>query len=273
MIELVLNNEPAIRLSIFLAIFLCLALAECIWPRRARRHSRNKRWQTNLLMIFVGMLGVRLLGFISQLVLPLSMAHYAQEHQFGLLNQFPAMPLWLSIITALLILDCSIYWQHRLFHAIPVLWRLHKVHHMDLELDVTSGNRFHPIEIMLSILIKTTIVLLFGLNAISVLLFEIVLNGMSQFNHSNISLGKSDALLRKLIVTPDFHITHHSTEPKELNSNFGFNLSCWDRMFGSYKSKPEKGYVSLDIGIKSIREFDKTRLINSLLTPFKRTNL
>jgi sterol desaturase/sphingolipid hydroxylase (fatty acid hydroxylase superfamily) len=234
----ILNNEVYLRFGFFFGIFAIMVLWELVAPRRLLNTSKISRWFINIAITFLNPVALRL-------VLPLSavgIAAIAREKGWGLLNAFALDTITAGLI-AILILDLTIYIQHFLFHHVMVLWRLHMVHHTDLDIDVTTGARFHPVEIILSMVIKMTVVVLIGAPTWSVLVFEIVLNGTSMFNHSNVFIPVCiDRVLRKFIVTPDFHRVHHSVLVHEHNRNFGFNLSVWDRIFGTYRDQPPLGY-------------------------------
>ena len=223
MIETILAYEPAIRLSFFLGIFSLMVVWEVAMPRRARALTRRVRWPSNLGIVAFNTVLLRL-------VVPttaVGLALLSQEQSWGLFNNL-AIPFWLSIGLSVLLLDLAIYLQHVMFHAVPALWRLHRMHHADLDFDVTTGARFHPIEIVLSMGIKLAVIVVLGAPAIAVLIFEVALNATSMFNHGNVRIApKVDGLLRLLVVTPDMHRVHHSVLPDETNSNFGFNLPWW----------------------------------------------
>jgi sterol desaturase/sphingolipid hydroxylase (fatty acid hydroxylase superfamily) len=267
------TNPDTLRLIAFLSLFCLLALAEFFWPRRMLTVSKLQRWQANIGIILADSLVVRLLVPIA----PVTLAATAQSQGWGLFNLL-GIPGWIELIAGLLILDLIIYLQHRLFHRIPLLWRLHRMHHTDLDLDVSTGTRFHPIEIALSLLIKIAAVLLFGIAPLTVLLFEVILNATSMFNHANLALPLPlDRWLRLLLVTPDMHRVHHSVRPKETDSNFGFCQPWWDRLLGTYREQPRDGHIGMTIGLREYR--DQTELgIWRLLripfeTPFVRRNL
>jgi len=202
-----------------------------------------------------------------------SFAYYCQQSGWGLFNQsiFSHISHLAIFVVSLVLFDFVIYWQHRIFHLIPFLWSFHKVHHSDQQIDVTTGIRFHPIEILLSIAIKFIIVFIFGLSASSIIAFEVILNALALFNHSNVKIPiRLDAIIRKLIVTPDMHRVHHSTNRKEFNSNFGFNISLWDRVFGSYQDQPSLGHDNIEIGLKDYNNSDQPRhLAGLLIMPFQ----
>jgi sterol desaturase/sphingolipid hydroxylase (fatty acid hydroxylase superfamily) len=193
----------------------------------------------------------------------------AESRGWGLFHLLDT-PLWLSLVVSVAALDFAIYLQHRLFHAVPLLWRLHRMHHADLEIDVTTGARFHPIEILLSMIIKLGVVIALGAPAAAVLMFEVLLNATSMFNHGNVRLPlAADRLLRWVVVTPDMHRVHHSILPRETNSNFGFNLPWWDRLLGTYRPQPEAGHDGMTIGLDIFRDVRELRLDRLLLQPFR----
>ncbi len=256
--------EQTIRLSVFAGVLLLVALWEIIAPRRPLQDNRNRRWAINLSLVVIDTAAVRLLFPI----LPVALAHAAQARGWGLFNAFH-LPYWPKVVLSFLILDFIIYLQHLLFHHIPTLWRLHRMHHTDLDLDVTSGNRFHPLEIIISMLIKMSAVVILGVPAVAVLAFEVVLNASAMFNHGNISIAAAiDRMLRLFLVTPDMHRVHHSTIVRETNSNFGFNLPWWDRIFGTYRPQPEKGHLEMTIGLKEFRDPKRLTLFRLLIQPF-----
>ena len=263
--EFVIANEPSIRLSFFLGILAVMAIWEIIAPKRQRRLSTLLRWTNNLGLVFLN-------SFILRLIFPaaaVGVASFAVEHNWGLLNYYQIPTLAASII-AIVAMDLIIYLQHVLVHAVPILWRLHRVHHADLDYDVTTGSRFHSFEIILSMLIKFATIVVLGPPVVAVIIFEVVLNGMAMFNHANVGLPSAvDRFLRFFIVTPDMHRIHHSTEDDETNSNFGFNLSAWDRLFGTYKTQPRGGHIEMKIGIHDFNDAKQTNWITGmLLMPF-----
>ena len=264
-------SEGAIRLGAFLGIFLAMALLELAAPRRTHSASKGKRWATNLLIGGTGMLVVRLMALLAVPVVAVAAALWAQEAGWGLLN-WTNWPDWAEMLLALLLLDLAIYGQHVASHKIPVFWRLHKVHHSDVDFDVTTAVRFHPIEIALSMLWKVVVVLAIGASAWAVVLFEIALNGCAMFNHANISMPAwLDRVIRLFIVTPDMHRVHHSIYRDEHDTNFGFNLSIWDRLFGTYTPQPRDGHTEMTIGIRKYLGEKPTRFLWSLRLPFMPT--
>jgi sterol desaturase/sphingolipid hydroxylase (fatty acid hydroxylase superfamily) len=259
-----MDDEAKIRLGFFFGIFTLIALLEWLAPRRALTTSKAGRWFTNLGIIVLNPISVRLVFP----VFPVGMALLAADRHWGLLTVM-ALPYWLNVAIAVIILDFSIYLQHVLHHAIPILWRLHMVHHADLDFDVTTGLRFHPIEIVLSMGIKLMTVAALGPPALSVLIFEVALNATSMFNHSNVYLPERvDRVLRLLVVTPDMHRVHHSVIIRETNSNYGFNLPWWDRLLGTYKDQPERGHDGMMIGLSQFRDPKKLTLPRLLILPF-----
>jgi sterol desaturase/sphingolipid hydroxylase (fatty acid hydroxylase superfamily) len=256
--------EQTIRLSVFAGVLLLVALWEIIAPRRPLLDSKRRRWVTNLSLVVIDTFAVRLLFPI----LPFACAGIAETRGWGVFNVVQIAP-WLKFILSFLILDFVIYLQHLLFHHTPILWRLHRMHHTDLDLDVTSGNRFHPLEIAISMLIKMAAVLILGAPVAAVLAFEVILNACAMFSHGNIELpGALDRLLRLFLVTPDMHRVHHSTIVRETNSNFGFNFPWWDRICRTYRSQPEKGHLDMTIGLKEYRDPKRLTLFRLLLQPF-----
>ncbi|MDI5891789.1 sterol desaturase family protein [Halomonas rhizosphaerae] len=264
MSDLLLTHEPVVRGTVFIIVLLVMAVWEIVASRRPQRIGRARRWPGNLLIVVLDTLAVRL-------VFPLAAvgaALVASEQGWGLFN-LVSVPGWLAIVASVLVLDLAIYFQHRLFHAVPWLWRLHRMHHADLEFDVTTGLRFHPLEILLSMGIKLAVVTSLGAPAVAVLLFEVLLNVTSMFNHGNVRLPvRIDRWLRLIVVTPDMHRVHHSIIRQETDSNFGFNLPWWDRLFGTYRDQPSAGHLGMTIGIEDFREAHDLRLDRMLLQPF-----
>lgn len=259
-----MENEALIRVTFFLVLFLFFALWEVISPRRALTTSKRKRWFVNIAIAVINSVALRLISGIGAY----SMALTADTYGWGLFNNV-GVPYWTAVLVSVILLDFTIYLQHFVFHLVPILWRLHMVHHTDLDIDVTSGTRFHPVEILLSMGIKIGVVFLLGAPALAILIFEIILNGTSMFNHSNISIPVwMDRIVRLFIVTPDMHRVHHSIIVEERNSNFGFNLSLWDRILGTYRSQPEAGHEMMVIGLKAFRDGGRLRLLSLLRLPF-----
>jgi sterol desaturase/sphingolipid hydroxylase (fatty acid hydroxylase superfamily) len=261
----ILAYEPAIRLAAFAGVFVVMAAWEWIVPRRKQSVARTWRWPNNLGVVVVDTLFVRIL-FPTAAV---GLALIAEAQGFGVFNTV-AIPWWIAVVLSVVVLDLAIYLQHVLFHAVPTLWRLHRMHHADLDIDVTTGLRFHPIEIVLSILIKFAVVAVLGAPGAAVLIFEVLLNATSMFNHSNVRISASiDRVLRWFVVTPDMHRIHHSILSRETNSNFGFNLPWWDHLLGTYRAKPEAGHEGMTIGIEQFRDPRELRLDRMLLQPFR----
>ena len=246
--DVALANEPAIRLASFLGVFALMALWEVAAPRRAQLHGRPLRWSANLGLLVFNAVLVRLLFPFAAV----AFAALAAERGWGLLNNLE-LPYALALLLAVVAMDFAIWLQHVMVHAVPVLWRLHQVHHADPEFDVTTGARFHPLEIILSMLIKFAVIAVLGAPAFAVLLFEVLLNATAMFNHANVRLpAAADGFMRLLLVTPDMHRVHHSTDPAEANSNFGFNLSLWDRLFGTYRAESRQPQERMAIGVAGL---------------------
>jgi len=260
------NLEIWLRGGIFLGLLCLFMTLEHFWPRKARVMTRITRWGTNLGMTIVNTVAIRLMEPVTAILA----AGYAAQKGWGLFNLIE-LPQWAELLLAVILLDLAIYAQHVITHKVPLLWRLHKVHHVDRDIDTSTALRFHPLEIALSMLYKVGLVFLLGPAAIAILIFEAVLNGSAMFNHSNLSLPKSvDRVLRLVIVTPDMHRVHHSVYPDETNSNYGFSLSLWDRLFGTYISQPKAGHINMTIGLSEYQTKSPAKLVWSLLLPFKR---
>jgi sterol desaturase/sphingolipid hydroxylase (fatty acid hydroxylase superfamily) len=265
MSETILAAEPMIRLAAFLGVLAVMALWEVAAPRRRREIPRVIRWTNNLALVVVDTVILRL----SFPIIAVGLAVMAEERRWGLFNNIDA-PVWLAIVVSILLLDLAIYLQHVMFHAVPGLWRLHRMHHADLDFDATTGLRFHPVEILISMGIKLTVVAALGPPAIAVLLFEVLLNATALFNHANIDLPRPvDRILRLFIVTPDMHRVHHSVDPRETNSNYGFNLPWWDRLLGTYIAQPAKGHQGMEIGIEQFRTPRDLWLDRMLIQPVR----
>jgi sterol desaturase/sphingolipid hydroxylase (fatty acid hydroxylase superfamily) len=245
-----LTWEPAIRLGCFAGVLLLMALWEVLAPRRPLTVRRPLRWTSNLALAALNTLAVRFLFPLGAV----GVAVIAQERTWGVLNNV-AVAGWLAVVMSVVLLDLAIYLQHVLFHAVPVLWRLHQVHHADLDFDATTGVRFHTIEIVLSMGIKMAAIVLLGAPALGVVIFEVTLNATSVFNHGNVRLPAwLDRLLRLVVVTPEMHRVHHSIIVRETNSNFGFNLPWWDYLFGTYRARPAAGHEGMTIGLSYLRD-------------------
>src|SRR5258707_8748098 len=264
MLEVTLQYEPYIRLGAFGGVFLAMAIWEVAGPRRQQTIGRHVRWPSNFGIVVLDALLVRL-------IFPTTAVGFAlvgDARGWGLFH-LVALPTWIAVVVSVVLLDLAIYLQHVLFHAVPALWRLHRMHHADLAFDVTTGLRFHPIEILLSMLLKLAVIAAFGIPAVAVLIFEVLLNATSMFNHGNVRIAdKLDLILRWVVVTPDMHRVHHSIQSPETNSNFGFKLSWWDRLFGTYRPEPSAGQEAMTIGIEQFRDPRELRLDRMLVQPF-----
>ena len=258
-----MSTDLIVRFIPFFAILLLMIVWETLAPRRARQTPRAQRWITNVAIAVINTIVLRLL-FASGAI---GAAVWAHEENWGMLN-VAILPSWLEILIAIVALDCFLYLQHVAFHAIPALWRLHMMHHSDLDVDVTTGVRFHPGEIMLSMLIKMGVVVFIGAAPMAVLMFEILLNATSMFNHSNIRIPINvDRVLRWMIVTPDMHRIHHSAISQETNRNFGFNLSWWDHILGTYLQHPHHDHQTMVIGLEQFRDPSRLTLSHILSLP------
>lgn len=259
------HYEPWIRFGAFGIVFVAMAAWELIAPRRPLAHLRLLRWPANLGIVALN-------SVLLRLVLPVTAIGFsvvAQEREWGLFNQL-SFPPAAELVLAVIALDFIIYLQHIMFHAIPALWRLHRMHHADLDFDVTTGARFHPVEIMLSAGIKLAAVAVLGPAPLAVLLFEVLLNATSMFNHGNVRLPVAiDGVLRLVVVTPDMHRVHHSVLPHETNRNFGFSLPWWDRLFGTYLAQPGTAHERLVVGVSEFRDATELRLDRMLLQPLR----
>jgi sterol desaturase/sphingolipid hydroxylase (fatty acid hydroxylase superfamily) len=264
MLEVTSQYEPYIRLGAFGGVFLAMAIWEVAGPRRPQTIGRHVRWPSNLGIVVLDALLVRLV-FPTTAV---GLALIADARGWGLFH-LVTLPTWIAVVASVVLLDLAIYLQHVLFHAVPVLWRLHRMHHADLAFDVTTGLRFHPIEILVSMLLKLVVIAALGTPAVAVLIFEVLLNATSMFSHGNVRIvHRLDAVLRWVVVTPDMHRVHHSIQSTETNSNFGFNLSWWDRLFGTYRPEPSAGQEAMTIGIEQFRDPRELRLDRMLVQPF-----
>ncbi len=265
MTQWLLAQEAALRLGCFLGVLVVVATWEQLLPRRARLTTRRARWPHNIAVAALGTALVRL-------ALPATAVTFALGWQALGRGMLPALglPFPLDVVLAVILLDLAIYGQHVLFHAVPVLWRLHRMHHADVDFDVTTGVRFHPLEILLSMLIKFAVIAAIGAPALAVLVFEVMLNATSMFNHGNVRLPEGvDRWLRWIVVTPDMHRVHHSVIRRETDSNYGFNLPWWDRLFGTYRAQPQEGHVGMTIGLMQFRDSAELRLDRLLTQPFR----
>ena len=259
-----MNYEPYARLGCFIAVLVTMAVWEVAAPRRRLTTSKPLRWLSNLGLVALNSALLRLVFALGAVGVALE----AQTQQWGLFNNL-RWPPWLSASLSFLALDLAIYLQHVLFHAVPALWRLHMVHHADPDFDVTTGLRFHTLEVALSMMLKVAAILVIGPPPLAVLAFEIALNATSLFNHSNVAMPAGlDRILRVIVVTPDMHRVHHSVIPQETNSNFGFNLPWWDYLLGTYRAEPIAGHEDMEIGLRQIGRFRATRLHWMLAMPF-----
>lgn len=254
-----------IRLGGFVLVFVSVASAEFLWPCRKLILGRERRWPSNISVALLNIL-------LARLSVPITLAGFAEiveQNHWGMLALFDGH--WgIKILFSIILLDLVIYAQHIAFHRIPILWRLHRVHHADTEIDVTTALRFHPFEILISLAIKFAAVAVIGVSAEAILFFEIILNACAMFNHGNVHLPPViDKVLRFILVTPDMHRVHHSVVVKETNSNFGFNISLWDRLFHTYREQPEAGHLQMMIGLKEFREPDETGIYKILTQPFR----
>ncbi len=263
--QTILSHEPEIRLVAFLAVLAAMALWEVAAPRRRREIPRLLRWSNNLALVVIDTVLVRLAFPVAAVGLAMGM----EARGLGLLPLWD-LPVWAALGIGVLALDLAIYLQHVMFHAVPALWRLHRMHHADLEFDVTTGLRFHPVEILASMVVKLGVVVALGPPALAVLIFEVLLNATALFNHSNVRLPlQIDRILRLVVVTPDMHRVHHSIRPSETNSNFGFNLPWWDRLLGTYRAQPRDGHEGMTIGIEQFRTRGDLRLDRMLVQPLR----
>lgn len=259
-----MEYESAIRLGSFLAVLVLAGTAETLWPRRKLTQSKFRRWLSNLSISVISTTALRLMLPL----VPTGLALYLADNGWGLFHIIP-LPYWITFILTVLLLDLLIYWQHVVFHRYPLLWRLHRMHHIDLDIDASTGVRFHPIEIILSMLLKLATILLLGPPPEAVLTFEVLLNGCALFNHANIRIPLGvDAILRLLVVTPDQHRVHHSTYPNEVNANYGFNFPWWDRMFHTYVAQPRDGHTGMRIGLNIFRDPKYISISRMLSIPF-----
>lgn len=258
-------SESSLRLGIFLAAFAIMAGLEWMLPKRDLVQPKGRRWFTNWSIVVIDGLLVRLV----MPMLPIALAFYAQARGWGLLNWLD-LSGWLSVLIAFVVLDFAIWLQHLISHVVPIFWRLHQMHHADRDIDVSTALRFHPLEILLSLLYKFAWIVVLGAPALAVFLFEVVLNAAALFNHANVRIPLGlDRILRLVLVTPDMHRVHHSTRPEEINSNYGFNLSVWDRWFGTYVAQPSEGHQGMTIGLKAYQSDRPSKLLWALLLPWR----
>jgi sterol desaturase/sphingolipid hydroxylase (fatty acid hydroxylase superfamily) len=264
MTDFIIQHEAPLRLGFFLGIFAAVALGEIVAPRRVLTTSKAGRWFANIGIVALNSIAVRLMFPVAAM----GMAALAEQRGWGLLNH-AQVPYGFAVVMGALALDFVIYLQHVMFHAVPTLWRLHMMHHADLDFDVTTGTRFHPIEILLSMVIKMAAVVVLGPPVAAVFIFEVLLNGTAMFNHGNLKLPAAlDRVLRIFVVTPDMHRVHHSVFPFETNSNFGFNMPWWDRLMGTYRPQPRLGHEGMTIGLNQFRDPARLTLPRMLALPF-----
>ncbi|NCG17857.1 MAG: sterol desaturase family protein [Rhodobacterales bacterium] len=264
MTDWLIDNEPAVRLGIFFGVFGVMATWEVLAARRPLSMPKGKRWLANMGLVAFNNVLLRLLMPTAVV----GVAAYAVDSGWGLLN-LVHLPIWMAVIASVVLLDMAIYFQHLVFHAVPILWRLHRVHHADRDYDVTLGTRFHPIEILLSLGIKFCLILLLGPPVVAVMLFEVSLNATAMFNHGNVRLPLAlDRVLRLFVVTPDMHRVHHSVIASETHSNFGFSIPWWDRMFGTYQAQPAAGHGQMTIGLPQQQDDTHQTLLWLLVYPF-----
>ena len=265
--DFITDNQSLLRLGTFFLLLGLFLLLEQQWPRRVRVSTSVNRWYSNFGLLFLNIIAVRLLVPLATF----EAALIAADNNWGIFNLL-GLPVIVNLIASIVVFDLLIYIQHVVFHRIPLLWRIHRVHHTDIEFDVTTGVRFHPLEIVLSLLYKLTAVIVFGPAAFAIIVYEILLNAASLFTHSNVRLKqKADAAIRKIIVTPDMHRVHHSVLRKETDSNFGNIFSCWDKLFKTYRAQPQGGHDNMIIGLDKFREMSGEKLMQLLKLPFIRT--
>ena len=263
--DLLIEHEQTIRISVFIGLLVLLSGLEFLSPLAKRQTARPRQWLTNLAIVLIDNVTLKILFPM----LAAGVALYAAKNSFGLFNLIN-LNNWLAIILSLLLLDLLIYFQHVIMHKIPMFWRLHRMHHTELGLDVTSAIRFHPVEIIISMLIKMLFVLLMGIPVVAVIIFEVLLNGLALFNHSNIKIAAPiEKILRLFIITPEIHWIHHSEIPFETNSNYGFNLCLWDRLFSTYIDEPTKDYPEMRQGLSEFGFEKSLTLPELLISPFK----
>ena len=263
--QVLLMYESSVRLGAFFGVFVLMALWEVAAPARQLTVPRSLRWTSNLAIVAFNTFLARTLAPMA----PMAFAFMVAERGGGVLNHVD-WPLWAEVVLSIAALDFAIWAQHLMVHRVPFLWRLHRMHHADLDYDVTTGARFHPLEILLSLVIKFCVIAALGPPAVAVVLFEVILNAMAMFNHANVRLpSKLDHILRFVFVTPDFHRVHHSIHADEMHRNFGFNLSIWDRVFGTYTPQPKDGHEGMTIGLEQFRAHKDERLDQMLIQPFK----
>ena len=262
--DVIVQHESMVRMAAFLGIFMAVAVLEAAFPRRERSLTRLKRWFENLGLVALSTITLRLVMPVGAVAASV----WVVQRGWGLFSLLE-LPFWLEAALCVVLLDFIIYLQHVMFHAVPVLWRLHMVHHADLDFDLTTGIRFHPVEIIISMVIKLASIAVLGAHPLSVVVFEVLLNGTAMFNHGNLYLPLAlDRYLRLILVTPDMHRVHHSVFPNETNTNFGFCLPWWDRLMGTYRPQPASGHVAMAIGLNQFRDPERQNLLWMLIAPF-----
>jgi len=265
-VQQILDHEPHIRMIAFVGVFVGMATCELIWPRRALTLSKGLRWISNIGLVVFNTVLARIILPMA----PVAFAGLCVDRGWGLFN-LVELPFWSEVLVTIVIMDFTIWAQHVMVHVVPIFWRLHRVHHADQDYDVTTGARFHPLEILLSLGIKFAVIAVIGASPVAVLFFEVILNAMAMFNHANVRLPLGlDAVLRLVVVTPDFHRVHHSAIVQETNANYGFNLSIWDRLFRTYVAQPQLGHLDMKIGLDEFRGTTEQRLDKMLSQPFRK---
>ena len=262
-------SETTLRIGAFAVIFVMMAGLEIVRPRRVRSETRLRRWSTNLAIFGTATILIRLLAFLALPVAATIAALQAERLGWGVFNDLD-LPAWSEMVLAIMLLDLAVWFQHVISHHVPVIWRFHRVHHADRDFDLTTALRFHPVEIALSALYKVGIVFLLGPTILAVIMFEILLNGSAMFNHANVKLPLwLDTILRKLFVTPDMHRVHHSIHKHEHDTNYGFFLSIWDRIFQTYCAQPKRGHTDMDIGLSNWQTDAPSKFTWSMLLPLR----
>lgn len=261
----IINHEVPLRVGGFFGILGIMYLWEMIAPRRALTIPKPLRWVNNIGMVFLN-------SFLLRIIFPsaaVGVATLAQKHDWGFFY-YLKVSYTLAVLSSIIAMDFFIYLQHVMFHAVPAFWRVHRMHHADLDIDVTTGIRFHPVEIILSMLIKFAVIVIIGPPVVSVIMFEVVLNATSMFNHANLYIPRNiDKVMRWFMVTPDMHRVHHSADPNETNTNFGFNMPWWDRLLGTYKNQPLLGHEGMIIGLREFRDLRQSTMLPGMLAiPF-----
>jgi len=261
MTDIIINNEANIRLGFFFGTFMLMGLWEVLSPRRELLIKKSVRWLNNISLLVLNIIVIRLIFPTATI----GMVIFVNNQGWGLFNYFNT-PFWITTVASIVLLDLVVYLQHVMVHAVPLFWRLHRLHHTDQDYDITTGTRFHPIEILLSMLVKFGVIIILGPSILAVIIFEIFLNVMAMFNHSNINIPiKIDAFIRLFVVTPDMHRVHHSVEVDETNSNYGFNISLWDRLFGTYLAQPKAGHIKMKIGLNGFEDKKISTYLPALL--------